>query len=262
MKVLDCSGVLRKFLEITTQTSPRLRVTWSPPCFLFLQGESWAICIYYVPYIYYVPTSWKLQPTGAFLLFKGKMVNRQELVNDNTNKNVLNQILKQHLTGFVLEYNSEVREQRGPRERAAVLVRRATRLPLSFQNKDLIYELQILSHMLLFASKSSPSFGRIMQHYRAAAKVFQNKVRGRRHPIMRPAPVGLPYGFAYAFVHRLPDLHLGAIYCLPFKFKPASSSLPAQCLPLSCQTYAPSLLLLSPLGSTVVRLRFGWTTLH
>lgn len=74
----------------------------------------------------------KLQPADAFLLlFKGKMVNRQELVNDNTNKHILNQILKQHLTGFVLEYNSEVREQRGPRERAAVRVRACAVRPAS-----------------------------------------------------------------------------------------------------------------------------------
>ncbi|KAF6272446.1 protein disulfide isomerase like, testis expressed [Rhinolophus ferrumequinum] len=87
----------------------------------------------------------------SILVFrKGKMVTRQELINDSTNKHVLNQILKQQLTGFVIEYNSE--------------------------SKDLIYELQIPNHMLLFASKSSTSFGRVMQHYRAAAQEFQDKI--------------------------------------------------------------------------------------
>ncbi|KAF6126338.1 protein disulfide isomerase like, testis expressed [Phyllostomus discolor] len=81
---------------------------------------------------------------------KGKIVNRQELINDSTNKHVLNQVIKQHLTGFVIEYNTE--------------------------NKDLIYELHILNHMLLFASKSSKSFGMIMQHYKLASEEFQNKI--------------------------------------------------------------------------------------
>ncbi|XP_019505365.1 PREDICTED: protein disulfide-isomerase-like protein of the testis, partial [Hipposideros armiger] len=87
----------------------------------------------------------------SVLVFKkGKMVNRQELVNDSTNKQTLSQVIKQHLTGFVIEYNAE--------------------------NKDLIFELRVLNHMLLFASKSSLAFGEIMQHYRAAAREFQNKI--------------------------------------------------------------------------------------
>lgn len=57
---------------------------------------------------------------------------------------------------------------------------------LSFQNKDLIYELHILNHMLLFASKSSRSFGLIMQHYKLASKEFQNKVRGRPRSFRAP----------------------------------------------------------------------------
>ncbi|XP_036772933.2 protein disulfide-isomerase-like protein of the testis [Manis pentadactyla] len=81
---------------------------------------------------------------------KGKIVNRQELINDSTNKRFLNQVIKQHLTDFVIEYN--------------------------YENKDLIYELPILNHMLLFASKSSRSFGMIMQHYRLALKEFTNKI--------------------------------------------------------------------------------------
>ncbi|XP_007467027.1 PREDICTED: protein disulfide-isomerase-like protein of the testis [Lipotes vexillifer] len=81
---------------------------------------------------------------------KGKIVNRQELIDDSTNKHILNQLIKQHLTDFVIEYNTE--------------------------NKDLIYELHILNHMLLFVSKSSKSFGMIMQHYKLASKKFQNKI--------------------------------------------------------------------------------------
>nr|XP_058142338.1 protein disulfide-isomerase-like protein of the testis isoform X2 [Dasypus novemcinctus] len=87
----------------------------------------------------------------SVLVFKkGKIVTRQELINDSTNKIALNQVIKQHLTDFVIEYNSE--------------------------NKDLIYELNILNHMLLFASKSSESFGVIIQHYKLASKEFQNKI--------------------------------------------------------------------------------------
>ncbi|XP_029804177.1 protein disulfide-isomerase-like protein of the testis isoform X2 [Suricata suricatta] len=87
----------------------------------------------------------------SLLVFKkGKIVNREELINDSTNKQVINQVIKQHLTHFVIEYNSE--------------------------NKDLIYELNILNHMLLFASKRSESFGMIMQHYKLASKEFTNKI--------------------------------------------------------------------------------------
>ncbi|KAL4685561.1 hypothetical protein H8959_001158, partial [Pygathrix nigripes] len=87
----------------------------------------------------------------SVLVFKkGKIVNRQELINDSTNKQELNRVIKQHLTDFVIEYNAE--------------------------NKDLIYELYIMSHMLLFVSKSSESFGIIIQHYKLASKEFQNKI--------------------------------------------------------------------------------------
>ncbi|XP_039741428.1 protein disulfide-isomerase-like protein of the testis [Pteropus medius] len=87
----------------------------------------------------------------SVLVFKkGNIVNRQELLNDSTNKQILNEVIKQQLTGFVIEYNTE--------------------------NKDLIYELHILNHMLLFVSKSSRAFGLIMQHYKLASKEFQNKI--------------------------------------------------------------------------------------
>ncbi|XP_059980699.1 protein disulfide-isomerase-like protein of the testis [Lagenorhynchus albirostris] len=81
---------------------------------------------------------------------KGKIVNRQELIDDSTNEHILNQLIKQHLTDFVIEYNTE--------------------------NKDLIYELHILNHMLLFVSKSSKSFRMTMQHYKLTSKEFQNKI--------------------------------------------------------------------------------------
>ncbi|XP_054310149.2 protein disulfide-isomerase-like protein of the testis isoform X2 [Pongo pygmaeus] len=87
----------------------------------------------------------------SILVFKkGKIVNRQELINDSTNKQELNRVIKQHLTDFVIEYNTE--------------------------NKDLIYELHIMNHMLLFVSKSSESYGIIIQHYKLASKEFQNKI--------------------------------------------------------------------------------------
>ncbi|XP_037363410.1 protein disulfide-isomerase-like protein of the testis isoform X1 [Talpa occidentalis] len=87
----------------------------------------------------------------SVLVFKkGKIVNRQELINDSNNKNILHQVIREQLTDLVIEYNSE--------------------------NKDLIYELHILNHMLLFASKASESFGMIMQHYKLASKEFQNKI--------------------------------------------------------------------------------------
>lgn len=59
-------------------------------------------------------TLWKLLPSNAFLLLsKGKIVKREELINDITNKQVLNQVIKQHLTDFVIEYNIEVSEPKG-----------------------------------------------------------------------------------------------------------------------------------------------------
>lgn len=61
------------------------------------------------------------------------MVNRQELVNDSTNKDTLSQVIKQQLTGFVIEYNAEVSGQRVGGRGAAASVRRATRLPCRFR---------------------------------------------------------------------------------------------------------------------------------
>lgn len=46
-------------------------------------------------------------------------MNRQELINDSTNKRFLNQVIKQHLTDFVIEYNYEVSEQRVSGRRVA-----------------------------------------------------------------------------------------------------------------------------------------------
>lgn len=113
---------------------------------------------------------------------------RQELLNDSSNKQILNQVIKQQLTGFVIEYNTEVGGQRAPGEGwPGQLCTRGDLSSLSFQNKDLIYELQILNHMLLFASKSSRSFGLIMQHYKLASKEFQNKVCGRRRSFPVPS---------------------------------------------------------------------------
>ncbi|XP_020035647.1 protein disulfide-isomerase-like protein of the testis [Castor canadensis] len=87
----------------------------------------------------------------SVLVFKkGKIVKRQELINDSTNKQDLNYVIKQHLTDLVIEYNTE--------------------------NKDLIYELRILNHMLLFVSKRAKSYALIIQHYRLASKEFQNKI--------------------------------------------------------------------------------------
>uniref|UniRef100_A0A8C6QCT3 Protein disulfide-isomerase-like protein of the testis n=1 Tax=Nannospalax galili TaxID=1026970 RepID=A0A8C6QCT3_NANGA len=87
----------------------------------------------------------------SVLVFKkGKIMKRKELINDSTNKYDLNQVIKSYLTSFVIEYNTE--------------------------NKDLIYELNILNHMLLFVSKNSEPYGTIIQHYRLASKEFQNKI--------------------------------------------------------------------------------------
>ncbi|XP_007516651.1 protein disulfide-isomerase-like protein of the testis isoform X2 [Erinaceus europaeus] len=87
----------------------------------------------------------------SVLVFKkGKVVTRQELLNDNTNKQALNQVIKEQLKDQVIEYNA--------------------------QSKELIYDLNVLNHMLLFVSKTSESFGLIMQHYKLASKEFQNKI--------------------------------------------------------------------------------------
>lgn len=42
---------------------------------------------------------------------------REELINDITNKQVINQVIKQHLTDFVIEYNTEVSKPKGPWEK-------------------------------------------------------------------------------------------------------------------------------------------------
>ncbi|XP_028620123.1 protein disulfide-isomerase-like protein of the testis isoform X1 [Grammomys surdaster] len=87
----------------------------------------------------------------SVLVFKmGRVMKRQELINDSTNKDLLNQVIKQQLTGFVIELNSE--------------------------NKDLIYELNVLNHMLLFISKNSEPYSTIIRHYRQISKEFQNKI--------------------------------------------------------------------------------------
>ncbi|XP_034339982.1 protein disulfide-isomerase-like protein of the testis isoform X2 [Arvicanthis niloticus] len=87
----------------------------------------------------------------SVLVFKmGKVMKRQELINDSTNKDQLNQVIKQQLTGFVIELNPE--------------------------NKDLIYELNVLNHMLLFISKSSEPYSTIIRYYRQISKEFQNKI--------------------------------------------------------------------------------------
>uniref|UniRef100_A0A9L0ISL7 Thioredoxin domain-containing protein n=1 Tax=Equus asinus TaxID=9793 RepID=A0A9L0ISL7_EQUAS len=83
----------------------------------------------------------------SVLVFKkGKIAKRQELIYDSTNKQVLSQVIKEHLTDFVIEYNIEVSEQR-PWETGS-----------------------------WGSSPSSKSFGTIMQHYKLALKEFQNKI--------------------------------------------------------------------------------------
>ncbi|ERE80013.1 protein disulfide-isomerase-like protein of the testis isoform X2 [Cricetulus griseus] len=87
----------------------------------------------------------------SVLVFKkGRIVKRQELINDSTNKDFLNQVVKQQLTEFVIEYNPE--------------------------SRNLIYELSILNHMLLFISKNSEPYSIIIRHYRMVSKEFQNKI--------------------------------------------------------------------------------------
>ncbi|XP_006876023.1 PREDICTED: protein disulfide-isomerase-like protein of the testis [Chrysochloris asiatica] len=87
----------------------------------------------------------------SVLVFKkGKIVKRQELTYDGTNEQFLNQVIKQHLTDLVIEYN--------------------------YENKDLIHDLNILNHIMLFVSKNSESFGIIIQQYKLAAKEFPNKI--------------------------------------------------------------------------------------
>ena len=57
--------------------------------------------------------SWMLLPSNVFLLLsKGRIVNRQELIIDNVNKQILNKLIKEQLTDLVIEYNTEVSEQR------------------------------------------------------------------------------------------------------------------------------------------------------
>lgn len=63
--------------------------------------------------------------------------------------------------------------------------------PVSFQNQNLLYELPVPNHMLLFACKSSPSFAALMQHYKAALREFQNKVCGGRCAFSGGARMGI-----------------------------------------------------------------------
>ncbi|KAK1344412.1 hypothetical protein QTO34_013106 [Cnephaeus nilssonii] len=113
----------------------------------------------------------------SVLVFKkGRIESRQELINDSTNKLVLNQVIRQHLTGFVIEYNAEVSERSFPGEGQLGICGWGVTRVLVLQSKDLIYELHIRNHMLLFASKSCKSFGAIMQHYKLALKEFHNKL--------------------------------------------------------------------------------------
>lgn len=115
-----------------------------------------------------------------FLWLKGQVVKRQELINDNTNKDYLNQVVKQQLTGSVIEFNPEVSGQSGPGRPVGPLVCTLNdMLSLPFQNKDLIYELSISNHMLLFISKRSEPYSIIIRHYRLVSKEFQNKVCGQ-----------------------------------------------------------------------------------
>ncbi|KFO21013.1 protein disulfide-isomerase-like protein of the testis [Fukomys damarensis] len=87
----------------------------------------------------------------SVLVFKkGRVVNRQELINDNTYKQDLQEVIRNHLTDSVIEYNSE--------------------------SKDLIYEMRILNHMLLFASRRSESYRATIRQYKLASKEFQNKI--------------------------------------------------------------------------------------
>lgn len=102
---------------------------------------------------------------------------RQELINDSTNKDFLNQVVKQQLTEFVIEYNPEVSGQGDAGRTLGTLVCTLNDMfSLQFQSRNLIYELSILNHMLLFISKNSEPYSIIIRHYRMVSKEFQNKV--------------------------------------------------------------------------------------
>ncbi|XP_055994916.1 protein disulfide-isomerase-like protein of the testis [Sorex fumeus] len=87
----------------------------------------------------------------SVLVFKkGKVMVRQELIDDMHNKQDLRQVIKRQLTHLVIEYNLET--------------------------KDLIYELQVVNHMMLFVSKTSEASDPIIRDYKLVAKEFQNKI--------------------------------------------------------------------------------------
>ncbi|XP_063082646.1 protein disulfide-isomerase-like protein of the testis isoform X1 [Cavia porcellus] len=87
----------------------------------------------------------------SVLVFKkGKVVTRQELINDSTYKQDLTEVIRKHLPDIVIEYNTE--------------------------NKDLIYEMKLLNHMLLFVSRKFELYRVIVRHYKLASKEFQNKI--------------------------------------------------------------------------------------
>lgn len=117
-----------------------------------------------------------------FPWLKGRVVKRQELINDSTNKDYLNQVIKQQLTGFVIEFNPEV-SGKGVQKNSGYpcVCPLNDTFSLQFQNKDLIYEMNILNHMLLFISKNSEPYSTIIRHYRQISKEFQNKVCSPAH---------------------------------------------------------------------------------
>ncbi|XP_005391183.1 PREDICTED: protein disulfide-isomerase-like protein of the testis [Chinchilla lanigera] len=87
----------------------------------------------------------------SVLVFKkGKVVNRQELINDSTYKQDISGVIRKHLTDFVIEYNT--------------------------QNKEMIYQMNVLNHMLLFVSRKSELHRGIIKHYKLASTEFQNKI--------------------------------------------------------------------------------------
>lgn len=153
-----------------------------PQCCIFIlgcDGDGGGVVLFTSFSVYIL---WKLLPSNMpFLWPKGKIVKRQELINDSTNKDHLNQVIKQQLTGFVIELNPEVSDQGAQEDTGTPVCTLNDVLLLSFQNKDLIYELNILNHMLLFISKNSESYSTIIRHYRQIAKEFQNKVCSPAH---------------------------------------------------------------------------------
>ncbi|XP_063082650.1 protein disulfide-isomerase-like protein of the testis isoform X2 [Cavia porcellus] len=92
----------------------------------------------------------KSRPVVIIGFFQGKVVTRQELINDSTYKQDLTEVIRKHLPDIVIEYNTE--------------------------NKDLIYEMKLLNHMLLFVSRKFELYRVIVRHYKLASKEFQNKI--------------------------------------------------------------------------------------